>query len=210
MSATIKKMKSGFRKFRRIYFKESPELFEHLKTAQKPQTLVIACSDSRVDPAILMQVEPGDIFVIRNVANLVPPYEPDSAYHGVSAAIEYAVCTLQVKHIVILGHSNCGGIAALMNDDCGCESEFLNHWLELAYPAKENVMKNSLLSSREEQVSACEKSSIILSVEHLMTFPWIAERVRDGLLDIQPWYFDIKDGTLYEGNISDGTFTPVG
>ena len=107
----IAKLIAGFRHFQGNYFHGDNELFSQLKNGQQPKTLVISCSDSRVDPSLLTGAEPGDLFVIRNVANLVPPYEPDARYHGVSAALEYAVCQLQVEHIIVLGHSQCGGIA---------------------------------------------------------------------------------------------------
>ena len=208
MDDAIQKMIHGFRHFRKEYFCDETELYEQLRHGQMPSTLVIACCDSRVDPALITRSAPGEIFVIRNVANLVPPYHPDSSFHGVSSAIEYAVCDLNVKHIIVLGHSNCGGIRALMSEDREVKTgEFLHRWLCLAEPARNAVQRE--LSGETPQVKhrACEESAILLSVENLTTFPWIRKRVGEGRLHIHGWYFNMDDGELYSYDSGEERFT---
>ncbi len=193
----IAKLIAGFRLFQQDYFRGDSELFFQLKKGQQPKTLVIGCSDSRVDPALLTGADPGDLFVIRNVANLVPPYEPDAGYHGVSAALEYAVCHLQVEHIIVLGHSQCGGIAGLMNSDRDCQvGEFIGKWVKLAEPAKNSVQEALRDKSKELQFRACEQAAIMLSLDNLLTFPWLRQRVNDQSLFLHGWYFDIQRGEL--------------
>lgn len=211
MDPTIRKMIHGFKHFRKAYFSDSTELYSQLRHGQMPGTLMIACCDSRVDPAHVTQCSPGDMFVIRNVANLVPPYHPDSSYHGVSSAIEYAVCNLEVKHIIVLGHSNCGGISALMSDDWHDHpSEFLSQWLSLAEPARRRVKERLGELSMDLQMRACEETSILLSMENLMTFPWIRERVEAGKLKIHGWYFNIDNGEMYDYDSEKEEFSPLG
>lgn len=137
----IERFIAGFRAFQKNYFGPEGSQFDILKHGQNPSTMIIGCSDSRVDPAILTNCQPGDIFTVRNVANLVPPYEENGVYHGVSAALEFAVCRLEVERIIVLGHSQCGGIGALMTGDCGAEGAgFIGRWMSIAAPAREQVM----------------------------------------------------------------------
>lgn len=193
----IAKLIAGFRLFQKNYFRGDSELFSQLKEGQQPKTLVIGCSDSRVDPSLLTGADPGDLFVIRNVANLVPPYEPDAGYHGVSAALEYAVCRLQVEHIIVLGHSQCGGIAGLMNSDCDCQvGEFIGKWVSLAEPAKLRVQEELAGKSEQLQTRACELAAIMLSLDNLLSFPWLQQRVEAQSLALHGWYFDIQRGEL--------------
>ena len=128
----IDSLVNGFGRFREKYFNGTNKLYDRLRTSQKPNVLVIACSDSRVDPAILFDSAPGDLFVVRNVANLVPPHLDDGGTHGVSAALEFAVCKLEIKHIVVLGHSECGGIHAMLG---GAAGKFISPWMKIAEEA---------------------------------------------------------------------------
>lgn len=195
----IKRFISGFRRFQHKYFGEHNELFEKLKRKQKPKTLLIGCSDSRVDPALLTDCDPGDLFVVRNVANLVPPFENDLSTHGVSAAIEFAVCYLEVQQIIVLGHSGCGGIHSLVSSKPPkTETDFVGRWMRIAESARQQVMAELAGKSMDEQVRACEMASIIVSMDNLMTFPFIAERVEAGNLALIGWYFDIQNGALYD------------
>lgn len=193
--AKIATLLEGYQNFYQKYFVDSPEIYEHLvNEGQSPRTLVIACSDSRVDPSILLGTKPGDIFVIRNVANLVPPYEDDkSLCHGTSAAIEYAVNHLNVENIIVLGHSDCGGIKALVE---GSENShtFLNTWLDIARCNEMDNIKNA--HDHKKTCELCEKESIRISVNNLMTFPFINEKVSARVLDIHGWYFNLKSGSL--------------
>lgn len=205
----IRRMIKGFRHFHKTYFSGVSELYQRLQAGQQPKTLVIACSDSRVDPALITRSEPGELFVIRNVANLVPPYEPDSRFHGVSSALEYAVNILQVEHIVVLGHSNCGGIRALMEADGNVNGEFIGHWMDIAAAARDEVKTKLSHKPLELQLQACEEAAILQSLENLLTFPWIQERTEAGTLSIHAWYFDLHRGELLDYDPEANMFVPI-
>jgi carbonic anhydrase len=203
----IERFISGFRKFRENYFGPESNKFEPLKKGQNPKTMIIGCSDSRVDPAILTNCAPGDIFTVRNVANLVPPYEETGGLHGVSAALEFAVCHLGVEHIIVLGHSQCGGINALMAGSCGCKGGgFISRWMSIATPARERVLEELPGKDPTLQQRAAEQAAILLSLENLHSFPWIDQRVTDGTLSLHGWYFDLTAGELMEYAPESGTF----
>lgn len=203
----IQKLISGFRRFQRQFFHSDDTLFDQLRRKQTPKVLVIGCSDSRVDPAIITDCRPGDLFVIRNVANLVPPYEPDTHYHGVSSALEYAVRFLEVEHIIILGHSHCGGIDALMRSSEQTPiGEFIDRWVDIARPAKNAVLKDLSKKTTELQCRACEQAAMLISLENLLTFPWITDRVEQGKLAIHGWYFDLEAGEMLSYNPEKGLF----
>jgi len=186
----------GFRNFQRTYFCADNDFFESLKEAQSPKSLVIACSDSRVDPAILTGCEPGDMFVVRNVANLVPPYESANGHHGVSAALEYSIKVLQVEHVIVLGHSCCGGIQALMDPNREGLGEFIAPWVSIAEGARQEVNRNLSGKTEELRRRACEQASILVSLENLLSFPWLKERVLEGKIYLHGWYFDLLKGEL--------------
>ncbi|GAA5784776.1 carbonic anhydrase [Chitiniphilus shinanonensis] len=207
----IEKFIGGFRRFQDKYFNDSTnDLFDKLKRGQNPRSLFIACSDSRVDPALLTDCDPGDIFVVRNVASLVPPYEKDGAYHGVSSAIEYAVCVLKVRHIIVLGHYGCGGIRALLNGHVPqTEADFVGRWVRIADPARQAVLANASGEDPETQLRQCEMAAIGVSLDNLMTFPFIAERVRSGELMLMGWYFNIEEGALYQYEAGSHCFKPL-
>lgn len=206
----LKRFIAGFKRFQRNYFCSDHNLFELLREGQAPRALVIACSDSRVDPALLTDCNPGDIFVIRNVANLVPPYGPDNNYHGVSAAIEYAVTCLEVEHIIILGHCHCGGISSLMQSP-GAEGkgEFIGNWMAIADKARMRVLHDLPGASVEVQERACEQAAILISLENLLSFPWIAERVDQQKLTLHGWYFDLENGALSGYDVEAEAFIPL-
>lgn len=203
----IKNLIKGFKRFQKNYFKSDDALFDQLRQGQKPKVLLIGCSDSRVDPAILTDCQPGDLFIIRNVANLIPPYEPDARYHGVSSGVEYAVRFLQVEHIIVMGHSHCGGIEALLRSTAESPiGEFIDHWVDIARPAKEKVLQELAAKSFDKQARACEQASIMISLENLLTFPWLAERVRDEKLALHGWYFDLEAGQMLGYHPDTGEF----
>ncbi|PCJ24484.1 MAG: carbonic anhydrase [Rickettsiales bacterium] len=189
----------GHKRFRKKHFDKDKKLYQELATeGQTPKTLIIACSDSRVDPAIIFDADPGDLFVIRNVANLVPPYQPmNESYHGTSAALEFGVNNLKVEHIIVLGHSGCAGIKSLCDhDDEGSKKfSFISSWVNIAKEAKEMAQKGKP-SSVEEMYSLCEKESILTSIENLLTFPWIKEKVKNNTLALHGWYFSLNNGKL--------------
>ncbi|BCS89569.1 carbonic anhydrase [Pseudodesulfovibrio sediminis] len=204
----IQKFISGFRSFRDEYFCREDSPFRELRNGQHPTTMVVACSDSRTDPSLIMQCEPGEIFVVRNVANIVPPYECDSGYHGVSSAIEYAVKILKVANIIVLGHSYCGGISALMKHDAHDDTEFINRWLSVMNPVRDEVMEH-FGEVNKKSCTACEMAGILRSVENLMTFPWIEERVTNGSLNVHGWYFEMETGQLLSYLCQTKSFEPL-
>ncbi len=189
----------GFRRFRERFFNEENGLFEKLATGQSPKTLIIACSDSRVDPALMASASPGDLFVVRNVANLVPPYE--SAHlglHGVSAAIEFAVTSLKVSNIVVLGHRQCGGIRSLMTSTLQNKESFVAKWMTIAESAKKKVLEQYAGSSEDVLCRHCEMESISVSIQNLRTFPFVNEAIQQRELNITGIYFDLEQGQLFE------------
>jgi carbonic anhydrase len=200
---------AGFRRFQEKYFSEDRELFNQLRQGQHPRAAIIACADSRVDPALLTGAEPGDVFVVRNVANLVPPCEPGGSFASVPAALEFAVLSLGVEHVIVLGHTQCGGIAALMNG-AGNGSEFIGKWVGIAQRARERVLVDLPAKSPALQARACEQAAILVSLENLMTYPWIAERVVAGAMHLHGWYFDIEQGELLSYNPARNGFEPIG
>ena len=194
----------GYRRFRETVWPERRRQFERLaEHGQRPQAMVIACSDSRVDPAMIFDAGPGEMFVVRNVANLVPPCRPDGACHGTSAAIEFGVLGLEVGHLIVLGHGMCGGIRALLEGVPAPLGGFLTPWVRLAEPAR-----RSLACDPADSQLACEHAAVRLSLDNLATFPWIAERVADGRLALHGAHFDIRTGVLAMLG-ADGTFAPV-
>lgn len=198
----------GYRRFRNTSWPERKALFEKLALrGQKPETLVIACSDSRVDPTMIFDVGPGELFVVRNVANLVPPYTaPDHAHHGTSAALEFAVRVLEVSSIVVLGHALCGGARALLDGAPPEAQDFLPDWINIAAPA--SGIARELSDDPAEQRLIVEHQCVKLSLKNLETFPWVKERVDDGRLVLHGAYFAVATGVL-ERLKPDGTFGPA-
>ena len=197
----IQELIKGFQRFRVKSFEPNREMFNRLAMqGQTPHTLLIGCSDSRADPAILTDSAPGDLFVIRNVANLVPPYETKGLYHGTSAALEFAVCNLDVHNIVVLGHSHCGGIKALVGG-YGEHDEgegFIAPWVQIAAPARDEVLHRWPDASLEFKQRAGERAGVRVSLNNLMTFPFIRQRVEEGRLFLYGWYYDLENGELMQ------------
>lgn len=207
----IQSFLSGFQRFREKYVEGESSLFSRLRQGQNPSTLVISCCDSRVDPAILTGADPGEMFVVRNVANLVPPYSDGAQMPGIRADIEFAIKGLNVDRIIILGHRSCGGIQALMNGEGITEHhfEFIGTWVGIALPARERALREFPNATPQVQARACEQFAIEVSLANLMTFPWIRERVEAGDLDLHGWYFDIDNGELFGYSPEAGTFKPL-
>lgn len=207
----IKELVEGYSRFKQHYFgPEGRELFDELATGQKPSTLVIACSDSRVDPAIVMDCKPGDLFVVRNVANMVPPYEKGGGYHGVSAALEFAVCALAVENIIVLGHRQCGGIKALFEGiPEGLPGEFIKPWVNMARRAADRVREEYPNASDDEKLCNCEMGGILVSLENLRTFPFIQQKLAENQLNLYGWYFDIVSGQMHAYDDEKLKFEPL-
>ena len=198
---------TGYRRFRHTVWPGRRERFEALaQRGQRPETLVIACSDSRVDPTMVFDVGPGEMFIVRNVANLVPPFEEDTAFHGTSAAIEFAVRVLEVREIIVMGHAMCGGIHALLHPASAERLDFMSSWVEIAAEARDRVLACDLAADERQQM--CEYEAIKLSLRNLMTFRWVASRVADGRLTLYGALFDIRTGVLSRLT-EEGVFEPV-
>jgi carbonic anhydrase len=197
----------GFRRFRELHFAEDAVQFQDLvQFGQTPKALVVACCDSRVDPALVLDCAPGDLFVIRNVANLVPPSENQGHYHGTSAALEFGVRNLAVPHIIVLGHAQCGGIHALLEGGVSKDDSYIAEWMGIAAAARKQTEQEFAGASDRLRHRACEQQAILVSLDNLMTFPWIRERVEQGELSLHGWYFDIEAGELLGYNATTRKF----
>ncbi len=199
----IETLLNGFRKFREIYFEKTPGLYQDLLShGQNPRFAVVACSDSRVDPAIVLQAEPGDIFAVRNVAALVPPYEEDERYHGTIAALEFAVMGLGVDHIIIIGHAHCGGVAAMVDKQEGGPEggpeggRFMAAWTDLLREARERALAADPGLDGDALLEASERQSVRLSLDNLTTCPFVRDAVAAGELSLHGWYLNIFEGVL--------------
>ena len=210
-SREINKLIKGFKQFREKYFSGNDESdYSKRFDGQAPKTLLIGCSDSRVDPALLYSTSPGELFVLRNVANLVPPYEASgTGRHGVSAAIEFAVVNLKVENIVILGHRQCGGIRALMSGQQQKEVSFVGSWMEIAHVAREKVLQKFSKLDYESQCKECEKEAITISLQNLKTFPFVKQAINASKLNVIGIYFDLEQGTLMEYDESTQNFNTL-
>lgn len=196
----MKKILKGYQEFRMKYAEGDKSVMQYLsRYGQQNVTMVVACCDSRVDPALILQCDPGDLFVTRNVANIIPPYELDNAHHGTSAALEFGICYLKVQHLIILGHSQCGGITALLNQTELRQNDFISNWV--------NVVDSPEFEGKE--VDECSKLALQKSYQNCLTFPWIAEKVENKELDIHLWFFDIKTGQIYTYSEHDDDYKPL-
>lgn len=196
----IDKLIDGYKNFYQQYFVDNDEVYKKLATGQSPIATMIACSDSRVDPAMITGAEPGELFVIRNVANLIPPYQDDhTTYHGTSAALEFAINSLNIPNIIVFGHSKCAGIKALMdgNPSHDADHSFVEAWMKIAKDVKKDIKENHSNLTQEKQTHLCERKAIELSLVNLLTFPWIVEKEAKGELTLHGWYFDIEQGMLF-------------
>ncbi len=198
----------GFRRFREQHFTENDALYRQLVTeGQSPKIMVVACCDARVDPAIVLDCKPGDLFVIRNVANLVPPAESrSSGRHGTSAALEFGVRNLGIEHIIVLGHAQCGGIRSLFGGSRGETDSYVSAWMRMAEEVHAGVLRDLPDAPLEQQMMACEERAILVSLENLMTFGWVRERVESGTLTLHGWYFDIEHGQMLQYNPASRAF----
>lgn len=207
---SIDHLVDGMQRFRAQYFGADPSFMRQLVEAgQSPAALVISCSDSRVDPALLCGARPGEMFVLRNVANLVPPYVQGTGLHGTGAAIEYAVRDLAVDHVIVLGHAHCGGIKAMMGAAGGewPERDFIGDWVAMALGAAEQYVDNPQAEGGRSRVPLerlkanpflVERAAIMRSLDNLLTYPWLRERVEAGNLQLHGWWFDLDTGDLWK------------
>lgn len=210
MAKELRKLLAGFRRFREQYFEPEDSIYRKLaREGQNPKTLVIGCSDSRVDPSLLSAASPGELFIVRNVANLVPPFEKGGGLHGVSAAIEFAVVNLKVENIVVLGHRQCGGIRALVEINENTPKNFVTEWVKIAMPARKKIMKTHPHAQGDSLVTLCELESVKVSLLNLQTFPFVQEALAEGRLRLVGAYFDLESGELLELNQENGEFEAI-
>ena len=211
-SSALDRLVDGYRRFRDTGWTPHRERWASLRDGQQPEVMIIACSDSRVDPTQIFDVDPGEMFVVRNVAALVPPFEPTPGHHGVSAALEFAVQVLKVKEIVVMGHGMCGGCkAALTKELHGTEpgeGGFVADWIALLDEAREPVAAQFGTEGRTAE-REMEQAAVKVSLDNLMTFPCIRRKVREGELRLRGAFFAISDGILHLMDETTGTFAPV-
>jgi carbonic anhydrase len=210
--AQLAQMIEGYRRFRETGWKRERERWSQLAERQNPQVMVLACSDSRVDPSIIFDAEPGQMFVVRNVANLAPPFETSRGYHGVSAALEFAVTQLEVQELLVLGHGSCGGCAAALTgqfDDADHgEGHFIATWVDMLREARAKV-RAAYAKLDEAAFLAMEQEAVRVSLANLRTFPWVMEREKAGRLVLHGGHFSIAEGRLYLLDEAEGEFRPV-
>ncbi|EJF74658.1 carbonic anhydrase [Bartonella alsatica] len=211
MTRLPEKLLSGYKSFIKNHFSYKTAHYQKLAIeGQKPEVLIIACCDSRAVPETIFDAKPGEIFTLRNVANLVPPYSPDNQYHATSAAIEYAVHLLEVKHIIVFGHAHCGGVSTALKETCKSLSsnDFIGQWISLLAPAAQKIFNNKSLTMLERQM-ALEQLSIRYSLKNLETFPWIKLRKDQNILTLHGVWFDISSGELWSIEQETGCFVRV-
>ncbi len=202
----------GYRRFRTDEWFAEHQRWTQLAEGQSPKVMILACSDSRVEPSIIFDARPGEMFVVRNVAALAPPYETTPGHHGVSAALEFAVTQLEVEEIIVMGHGLCGGCAAALSgqfdDAASGEGKFIADWVRLLDGARDEVLEHHPEVGAEAFVEM-ELRAVQVSLANLRTFPWIAERERDGRLSLHGCHFSIADGKLYLLDEAENSFRPV-
>ncbi len=202
---SMERLIDGYRRFREETWPQQRSRFQELaERGQSPKTMVIACSDSRVDPQMIFSAAPGELFVVRNVANLVPPYMPDAAFHGTSAALEFAVRVLKVERVLVLGHALCGGVRALIEGAPPEAQDFIVGWISIAAAARERVLR----CEPAEQQTMGEHEAVRISLRNLMTFPWVVEAVEAGHLSLHGAHFGVATGRLMLLG-ADGEFHPT-
>ena len=209
----VGKLISGFRVFKATTFQQKKDIIGHLiAQGHKPSTMVISCVDIRLAPAEIFSTNPGELYVINNIGGLVPKYDT-KGIHGILSAIEYAVNDLQVENIIVLGHAKCSSIKMMMSDKFSAKtnglSESMKTWLSVASEARDAVKEQMSQKSQEEQEASCEQESIIISLKNLMTYPYIAKRMKDNKLNIFGWHFNIETGDIMAFDNNTNFFEPI-
>lgn len=201
----------GVIRFRQNDFEANRAHFEQLERQQNPHTLFIGCSDSRVVPSLITQTMPGELFIIRNIANLVPIYRDSGEYLATTSAIEFAIQVLNVTNIIICGHSNCGGCAALyQSDEKMANIPHTRQWLRLAHPVKEKVLSLIDPADHAAREWMTEQINVVLQLDHLLTYPFIKERIENGTIKLIGWHYMIHTGSIYEYHRETGQFELIG
>jgi carbonic anhydrase len=201
---------AGYRRFRAGRYREARDLFRSLRDGQQPATMIIACADSRADPSMIFDSAPGELFVVRNVAALVPPFEETGGWHGISAAVEVAVTQLKVKQVVVMGHGGCGGIAASLAAAADRPvGRFIAPWVEIAADARDAVLADTSIP-REDWQEAVEHGAVGQSLKNLLTFPFVRSAIEKGELHMDGAWFSIGKGELHWRNPDTGSFSVIG
>lgn len=211
MTDTYTQLKKGYADFKTNYYPQHQTHFQELASqGQSPKVFVISCCDSRVNPDVITQSHHGDIFMVRSVANLVPPFEDNPQFHGTSAAIEYATRFLKIKDLLLIGHSQCGGIKALIDHSYeNIDNHFITDWMSIADDALKQVKINHPELSGEQLQCHCEREALLVSINNLMTYPWIPELIHKGELRIHAWHFDVATAEIAEYDAQTNTFKPL-
>ncbi|MEZ4907845.1 MAG: carbonic anhydrase [Saprospiraceae bacterium] len=203
----MKTLFDGIKRFREEYYKKHEQLYAELHDSQSPHSLFITCSDSRVLPEIITSSIPGELFIIRNIANMVPIYHNSEDYLSVPSGVEYAVEILNVQNIIICGHSNCGGIASMMNPKINLEElKFTAKWLELGKTVKNKANELHISDQSQNIYETAEKLNVIEQMEHLKTYPFVSDRLKSNKLKIYGWYYKIDTGEIYNYDKAKNTF----
>jgi len=209
MTAFPDQLTDRFRRFKHRHFVPNADHYEELATyGQNPEVMLLSCCDSRVDPETIFSAMPGELFVVRNVANLIPPYETSGKFHGVSSAIEFAVLNLRVKHIVVMGHSGCGGVKAALDQSAAIQTEaqFISRWMSMLDDARLSVLASHQMKSQAEKQRALEKEGVKTSLKNLRSFPFVKELEDKGKIELHGAYFEIATGNLHILNPRTGEY----
>lgn len=209
--AEISTLLNGYKRFyQKQYQPQQAHYKELVDKGQFPKTMIISCADSRVDPTLIFDANPGDIFTIRNVANLVPPYQPGTkSLHGVSAALEFAVNFVNIEHIVVMGHTHCAGIRALLEGSTKEHSEFIHNWVSIGEEARDTTHKAGPFDEELHALEHCGFEAIKLSLRNLESFPFIKAKMDAGALSIHGWHFRLENGNLNVLDRETGEFEAV-
>jgi carbonic anhydrase len=203
----MSKVKDGIVRFRKEVHEPKKELFEKLSHGQHPEALFITCSDSRIDPNLLVQTEPGELFIIRNAGNIVPPYNNQTG--GVTASIEYAVAVLQLRHIIVCGHSGCGAMEGVMKPSKTAGLPHVTQWLSYAAAARQIVVEKYPDADERQFIALLTEQNVLLQKQHLLTHPQVAAKLATGKLEVHAWCYDIGQGQVRAFSDAHQKFLPV-
>jgi carbonic anhydrase len=207
----VDRLYKGIYRFQRSYFKKEEEFFKRLSRDQNPEVLFITCADARVDPNLVTQSKPGDLFIVRNVGNIIPPYDAIRDKNSVAAAIEFAVLELRVADIIICGHSNCGAIQTLFQEESDLKDmPHLRDWIRIALPVKEIMDKHYAHVSLDFRNRIAEKENILAQLRNIQTYPFVVKALEEGKLFLHGWYYDIGTGNISSYNPVTDTFEMIG
>lgn len=206
----MERLYKGIHKFKKSFFRKNEKSYKRLSKGQNPDALFITCSDSRVDPCLVTQSKPGELFIVRNVGNIIPPYNAIKDKNSVAAAIEFAVLVLNVKDIIVCGHSKCGAMLELHHEDGRDDMPHLKDWLKIASPVKEAVDRLYSNSPQKSKIATIlEKENVLAQLKNIQTYPFVAEALKKGAVHLQGWYYNIATGDIYAYNPETDVFEKI-